>query len=81
MEYIIELWIFFYLLFIYVYILTLGTLEALDMRAAVSTLRISQAKIVGFSLLHLTMVEITPGVSSRGRLPPMVLGSRSPVQR
>lgn len=61
--------------------LTLGTLEALHIRAAMSTLRISHAKIVGFSLLHLTIVEMTPGVRSRGRLPPMVFGSRSPVRR
>lgn len=60
--------------------LTLGTLEALHMRAAESRFRISQANMVGFSLLHWTIVEMTPGVSRRGRLPPMVLGSRSPVR-
>ena len=61
--------------------LTLGTLEALHIRAAASRFLISQAKIVGFSLLHWMMVEMTPGVRSRGRLPPMVFGSRSPVRR
>lgn len=60
--------------------LTLGTLEGLQIRSAASFFRISQAKMVGFALLHWTIVEMTSGVRRRGRLPPVAFGSSSPVR-
>lgn len=59
--------------------LTLGIWDSLQTEWVASIFRISQAKMVGFSLLHWMIPAMTSEVRSRGLLPPMAFGSRSPV--
>lgn len=49
----------------------------LDLPSEMSLSRISQAKIVGFSLLYCSILETTAGVATLGLDPPMRPGGRS----
>ena len=64
-----------------VQILTLGTLSALQQPSDRSLSRISQAKMLGHSLLQSEILLTTPGVATRGFDPPMALGLIDPVSQ
>ena len=59
--------------------LTLGTLSALQTPSESSRSLISQAKMLGHSLLYSEIFPTTPGVATRGLEPPIALGLMEPV--
>ena len=59
--------------------LTLGTLSALQTPSESSLSLISQAKMLGHSLLYSEIFPTTPGVATRGLEPPIALGLMEPV--
>lgn len=59
--------------------LTLGMFSCVQMLSARSRSRISQANMVGFSCLYLTIASTTDGVATLGLDPPITPGLVDPV--